>query len=303
MDILRRMSQALDYIEENLTDEIDLETVAKKACCSNYNFQRMFAFITDVTLAEYIRRRRLTQAALELQNSDISIVDLAVKYGYESYAAFSRAFYHLHGIKPSLARNEGVSLKAYPKITLQLSIKGEAAMEYRIESKPAFEIYGLETVCMNIGDENYLSSAQHWQECVKSGEHDKLAANAKAFPDFMNAEAKPYNYCTVNGASYPHSTRNNAYQYMLFCFKGENDPLPGYATASIPAATYAIFTMEPCKWEDIYDKLGKLKKRIFTEWLPTSEYELAETSDFEFYASFGELACLELWYPIKKLWR
>ena len=303
MDILRRMSQVLDYIEENLTDEIDLETVAKKACCSNHNFQRMFSFITDVTLSEYIRRRRLTQAALELQNSDISIVDLATKYGYESYASFSRAFNQLHGINPSLARNEGVQLKAYPKISLQISIKGETAVEYRIESKPAFEIYGIETVCSAIGDDNYPSTARHWQGCVKNGEHDKLAASAEAFPDFMNADAKPYKYCTVNGASYPHSTRSTEYQYMLFCFKGESKPSPDYATANIPAATYAVFPMKPCKWEDIYDNLSKLKKRIFTEWLPTSEYELAETTDFEFFASSGELACLELWYPIKKLGR
>jgi len=122
MDLLRRMSQALDYIEENLTYEIDYETVAQKACCSSYNFQRMFSFMSDVTLAEYIRRRRLTQAALELQNSDIAIVDLAVKYGYESSAAFSRAFALLHGVKPSSARKEGVALQAYPKISFQISI-------------------------------------------------------------------------------------------------------------------------------------------------------------------------------------
>ena len=163
MDVLKRMSQALDYIEENLTDKIDFEAVAQKAYCSSYNFQRMFSFITDVTLAEYIRRRRLTQAALELQNSDISIFDIAVKYGYESSAAFYRPFYHLHGIKPGAARKEGVALKAYPKITLQISVKGEKSMEYRIKSKPAFDIYGIETICSTIGDENYPTTGQHWQ--------------------------------------------------------------------------------------------------------------------------------------------
>jgi len=301
MDVFRRMSRAIDYIEENLTNEIDFGAVAQKAYCSSYNFQRMFSFITDVTLAEYVRRRRLTQAALELQNSGICIVDLSVKYGYESSAAFSRAFYNLHGVKPSSARDGGVLLKSYPKISLQISIKGEKPMEYRIESKPAFDIYGIETVCSTIGDENYLSSVQHWQKCAKNGETSKLEESAGKFPDFMKANAsKPYDYCAINGASYPRGTRNDIYQYMLFCFKGAENPPPNYATVHVPAATYAIFTIGPIKWEDIYDLLGKLQKRIFTEWLPTSDYELAEAADFEFFGSAGGFAYVELWYPLKK---
>ena len=301
MDLLRRISQALDYIEENLTYEIDYETVAQKACCSSYNFQRIFSFITDVTLAEYIRRRRLTQAALELQNSEINVVDVAVKYGYESSAAFSRAFTHLHGVKPSLARNEGVALQAYPKITFQISMKGEKSMEYRIESKPAFDIYGIETVCSTIGDENYASTAQHWQQCVKNGSCQRLEDSAGAFPDFMDASMlRADRYCTVNGVSYPRGTRNNTFQFMLFCFKGTENPPPEFTTVHIPAATYAVFSVGPVRWEDNYDTIGKLRKRIFAEWFPTSEYELADAADFEFFGSSGELAMLELWYPLKK---
>ena len=301
MDILRRMSQALDYIEENLRSEIDLETVAKKAHCSNYNFQRMFSFITDVTLAEYIRRRRLTLAALEVQNSKISIVDLSVKYGYDSSAAFSRAFYHLHGIKPSSARNEGVALKAYPKITLQISIQGEKSMEYRIESKPAFDIYGIETICSTIGNENFLTPAQLWQQNIANEEINKLEACAGKIPDFIGKNAvTPDRYCIVNAASFPHPAEKNTFKYMLFCFKGENSPPSKYVSTHVPAATYVIFPMELCKWEEIDGLLSKLQKRIFTEWFPTSDYELADTADFVFYGASGELAYLELWYPLKK---
>lgn len=90
MDWLNKMNNAIDYIENNLLHEIDLDIVAQKAFCSNYNFQRMFSFITDVTLTEYIRRRKLTLAALELQSSKIKIIDLAFKYGYESSVSFGR---------------------------------------------------------------------------------------------------------------------------------------------------------------------------------------------------------------------
>ena len=248
---------------------------------------------------EYIRRRRLTQAALEIQNSDISIIDLAVKYGYESSVAFSRAFYHLHGIKPSSARNEGAALKAYPKITLQISIKGESSMEYRIESKPAFDIYGIETICSTIGDENYLTMAQHWQQNVKNGEVYKIEEWAAVTPGFVGKNAPiPDRYCTVNAASFPRSTEENTFRYMLFCFKGMDNPPSKYVSVNIPAATYAIFPMELCKWEEIDGLLGKLQKRIFTEWFPTSDYELAEAADFVFYGAAGELAYLELWYSV-----
>ncbi|MCZ4151235.1 AraC family transcriptional regulator, partial [Escherichia coli] len=98
MDWLMRMNRALDYIEMNLTGEIELNEVARCACCSSHQFQKMFSFITNVSLAEYIRRRRLTLAAIELQNSEIKVVDVAIKYGYESPVSFARAFQSLHGV-------------------------------------------------------------------------------------------------------------------------------------------------------------------------------------------------------------
>ena len=137
MDMLMKMNAALDYIEKNLTAEIDFLTVAQQAGCSSYNFQRMFSFVTDVSLAEYIRRRRLTQAAVELQNSGAKVIDVAMKYGYDSLVSFARAFTNLHGITPSNAKQPGVELKAYPRISFQISIKGEKEMNYRIETKEA----------------------------------------------------------------------------------------------------------------------------------------------------------------------
>ncbi len=119
MDWLKKMNEALDYIEDNLTEEIDFVTVAQKACCSSYNFQRMFSFITDITLAEYIRRRKLTNAAFELQNGHIKIIDLALNYGYESPISFTRAFKVMHGITLTQARKErGNIIKSLSKAFL-----------------------------------------------------------------------------------------------------------------------------------------------------------------------------------------
>lgn len=102
---------------DNITNEIDLTKIAQLACCSTYNFQRMFSFIADISIVEYIRRRRLTLAALELQQGKIKVVDLALKYGYESPVSFTRAFQALHGITPTEARNSNVSLKAFSRFS------------------------------------------------------------------------------------------------------------------------------------------------------------------------------------------
>jgi len=138
MDLLERVNGALHYIEENLTDEIDFQEVARIACCSEYHFKRMFAFLAGVTLSEYIRRRRLTLAAFELQDSGKRVIDVALKYGYNSPDAFTRAFH-----TPTEARQTRHLLKAYPRMTFQLTIKGGREMNYRIVEKEAFRIVGI----------------------------------------------------------------------------------------------------------------------------------------------------------------
>ena len=135
LDSLRNMNNALAYIEEHLTDDIDYREVSKIACCSEYHFKRMFSFLSGIGLSEYIRRRRLTLAALDLKDTKLRIIDVAVKYGYGSEDSFSRAFYSMHGILPSEARSENTQLKAYPRMAFQLSIKGGCEMNYRIVEK------------------------------------------------------------------------------------------------------------------------------------------------------------------------
>ena len=143
MDWLDRMNRAMDYMETHLADEISYEEIARKACCSSYHFQRMFPFITGVPLSEYIRRRRLTLAAFDLQTAGCKVIDVALKYGYESPESFTRAFKSLHGISPAAARRVGASLKAYPRMAFQLSIKGDIEMKYRIETREAFDVFGI----------------------------------------------------------------------------------------------------------------------------------------------------------------
>jgi len=115
----------------------------------------MFSIIADMTLSEYIRRRRLTLAAFELQTTGIKIIDLSLKYGYESSEAFTRAFNAIHGVSPSLARQKGTPLKAYPRISFYLTLKGDVPMDYRIEQKDAFTLYGIERIISTANGQNW----------------------------------------------------------------------------------------------------------------------------------------------------
>lgn len=143
VDSLTRLNEAIAYIEANLTEEIDVQEAARLAYCSEYHFKRMFSFLAGISLSEYIRRRRLTLAALELSDSSMRILDIAIRYGYRSADAFTRAFQQMHGITPSEARQSGQHLKAFPRMTFQLTIQGGCEMNYRLEQKEAFHIVGL----------------------------------------------------------------------------------------------------------------------------------------------------------------
>ncbi|MGX7227680.1 helix-turn-helix transcriptional regulator [Enterococcus malodoratus] len=138
MDNLENMKRAIDYIEENLVGEIEYPKIAQIALCSQYHFKRMFVFLIGIPLSEYIRRRRLTMAALDLQNTDDKVIDIAVKYGYSSADAFSRAFQGMHAVTPSQARKKDVRLKVQPRVSFALSLKGVIEMNYRIVEKKSF---------------------------------------------------------------------------------------------------------------------------------------------------------------------
>lgn len=294
MDWITKMNAALEYIEDNLTDEIDLDEVCRRAYCSSYNFQRLFSFITDVSLAEYIRRRRITSAAFELQQTDQKVIDIAMKYGYESSTSFSRAFSAIHGITPMEARQSGVVLKAYPKISFQISIKGEKEMKYRIETKEAFTVFGIETLASLSGEEGYLRPDQLWKKCQSNGEYEKLYEDAGDLPDFAEA-----NYCKIHAIENYRKTEGNTFAYMLFAFKTQNSKTDGYTQIHIPSQTYAVFTSDKFEWKDFDEVLSNMQKRFYSEWLPTAKYERADAANFEIYGGDDDFGYLELWFPIE----
>jgi len=167
MDWINQLNEAINYIEENLTGEISYDTISQIVGCSVYNFQRMFSYIADKPLSEYIRNRRLTLAAFDILNSTDRIIDISFKYGYESQDSFSRAFRSFHGVLPSVVRNETVQLKSCPKLSFQITIKGENHMNYQIVQFPAFKVVGITNRVNTL--EAFKIVPQIWENAWKDG--------------------------------------------------------------------------------------------------------------------------------------
>jgi len=303
MDWLTRMNAAIAYVEENLHGEIDHNELARIACCSAHNFFRIFSYMADASLAEYVRRRRLTLAAQALQNSDIKVVDVALKYGYDSPVSFARAFQVMHGVTPTEARTDGVMLKAYPRIAFQISIKGEKEMDYRIESKEAFQLFGIERVYAadekageRLDDHSILvDNADLWEECVANGTLEKLEKDAGDLPAFVSSHlGKIHSVCDYR------ETEGETYPSMLGAFRSANSKVDGYTVVDVPAHTWAIFPTGKLPHDEINDAVATLYKRIFTEWLPTSNYEQVSNIDIELEGGDEKYAFGEVWLAVRK---
>lgn len=276
----------MNYIETHLEDKMNYEEIAQIACCSVYHFQRMFTFMTDITLSEYVRRRKMTLAAFELQNSDIKIIDLALKYGYESPEAFTRAFQNLHGITPTSARRLGANIKAYPRISFQLTVKGVNEMNYKIVEKEAFQVYGIERIFDTKDGENLREIPNFWSQNINNGELLKLSKSAGC-PSSINAIC---GYQEMEGTTFP---------YMLCTMKTPLSDTTGYTVVDVPKSTWAVFVNEAHSIEDTSKETQALSSRVFTEWLLTADYDLVPGYDFEmYYSDFKGKFYEEIWLRV-----
>ncbi|WP_243556133.1 AraC family transcriptional regulator [Priestia megaterium] len=289
MDVLRNINRALHYIEENLTNDIDFREVARLALCSEYYFKRMFSFLAGITLSEYIRRRRLTLAAFELKDSNIKVIDVAIKYNYSSPDSFTRAFQNLHGITPSEAKKNGSSLKAFPKMTFQLSIKGGNEMNYRIEEKEAFHIVGI----------------KERVPIIFHGVNPKIAAMWESLNDETIRKLKELSNVTPLGLL---SASVNFSEGRME-EKGQLDHYIGVATTKdcpdhlvqleVPAGTWAVFEAVGPFPDTLQDVWG----RIYSEWFPSSNYEQVEGPEIlwnEHKNVTSPAFKSEIWIPVLK---
>ncbi|WP_438447346.1 AraC family transcriptional regulator [Gorillibacterium sp. sgz5001074] len=282
MDWVARMNAAIDYMEEHLTEEIAYRDIAKAACCSEHHFQRMFSFMTDMSLSEYMRRRRLTLAAFELYGSTVKVVDLALKYGYDSPEAFTRAFQNMHGITPTAARSSGATVKSYPRMSFQLTIKGVTGMDYRIEVTPAFQVLGFShRVSMEMA---FAAVPGIWSKAQADGIFERLWAVGKAEHPLSGL----LGVCA--GGQWG---KGEAFDYVL-AVVSEDSATDGMTEWTFPATTWAVFNApgQPEGLQDIW-------RRMYAEWLPASVYEPGDLPAIERYLP-PDMNRNELWIPVVK---
>ena len=302
MDWIKGMQKAIDYIEENLTEEINYEKVAAESFSSSYHFQRVFSILCGYTLGEYIRLRRLSLAGAELANGKEKVIDIALKYGYDSPDSFAKAFQKFHGITPSQARADGSKLKSFSRLSIKISLEGGSIMNYRIETKPQFTLLGYkkrfegtpydELRHKQEGDFFITTRAHQWM--LKGMANDKLS-----------------DYCVITNMNddgydfYIASTIDNWERDNLY-----NSKVTGidfmdkfqFEEIIIPERTYAIFETE--KQRMPIPEYFDLRKQIAAEWLSNNEYQMINAPEIAVYhwgivGGYTERT-IEIWIPIEK---
>jgi len=283
MEWIQNLNQAIKYIDEHLTEEIDYDKIAQIAGCSTYHFQKMFVYMAEIPLSEYIRRRKMTLAAVELQTTKEKIIDMALKYGYSSPTAFNRAFQSIHGVAPSTVRNEGVYVKSFSPLKFKITIRGVEEMNYRLETKETFKIAGVSMPLSKNIEENFAVIPQKWQKISTDGTLEKIVT-------LMNTELMG-----VLGVSVC-STKEQWKYFIAVATTSNNTEFEEHI---VPKATWAIFS-----GSGIGASIQELEKKIITEWLPTSgyEYDNAVAVDVEVYLNADpENAQYEVWIPVVKV--
>ena len=284
MEWLKNLSNAIDYIENNLAGEISYEEAAKIACCSTYYFERMFTYVAGISLSEYIRRRRMTQAAFDLQTTDMKVLDAALKYGYASPTSFNRAFQSVHGISPISAKIQGSVLNAYPPLKFSVKVTGGNVMSYRVEEKEAIRIVGIRIPLTFDMEENKKIVPPFWSKALKSSQFPKICSLSNQSPE------------GVLGVTACQSS-DEIYYYIA---AATDKPAPkDMFEYEIPAAAWVIFESDGRFKESIQS----IFRRFLTEWLPFSGYTYAELPDIEVYPISRERpqeGHSEVWIAVKK---
>jgi len=278
------IGEAINYIEENITQELTIESIAKKALISPFYFQKGFAMLCGFTVSEYIRCRRLALAGSELVASDEKLIDIAIKYGYDSPDSFTKSFTRFHGATPTAVRKNGAMIKSFAPLKIKFALEGGYSMDYKIVEKDAFTVIGMSRVFQY---ENAMEDVP------------------KLWTEFLNA-GKGNNICGMYGINIDESMSGNKFEYLIADnYNAAMDIPEGYVTKVIPKFTWAVFTCKGAMPQSMQD----VNKKIFSEWLPNcKDYEIAAGCCIEMYndpadypkGTQDENYLSEMWIPVKR---
>lgn len=285
------IQNAINYIEDNLTEELNFSAIAEKAACSPYYFQKIFIVLCDMTLGEYIRNRRLALAGSELISSDIKVIDLALKYGYSTPESFTRAFTLFHGVNPTEARRCSSKLRSFSRLTVELSLKGGKNMNYRIIEKTEFTVIEKADV-HKLNDNDVVSDTvpQVWAKANTDGTIERLVSLASE-REFI------FGICYGNGKA---EFGEDSFEYSIAAVCTDDTTAPeGYRISRIPARTWLAVECKGTCSETVQEQWREMCASFF----PSSGYTPTYEMDIEAYPAGDPSAPdykFEIWVPVVK---
>ena len=299
MDWITGIQNAINYIEDHITEELDYTQIAGESFSSPFHFQRVFSILCGYTLGEYIRSRRLTLAGAELASTREKVIDVAYKYGYDSPESFAKAFQKFHGITPTQARGGGAMLKSFSRLSIKVSLEGGSIMNYRIEEKNAMLLTGYKR--RFTGSPNDKQEQDHNFACESRLEQAILEGLCREhetiYQVLTNFDAEGYDFYY-------------AYQFPSWALEDLED-LPAdiqarFDNVNVPEGQYLVCETERCQFPTA--KMDELRRKAISEWLPTSGYELRDAPEIGVIHWFWEEGndklnhsrYCELWLPIAK---
>jgi len=287
MDYLSLLSTAVSYLETHLKEDPSYLDAAEAVALSPYHFMRVWKAVTGYTVDEYVRKRKLYLAALDLSSSKETVLEVGYRYGYMTPESFTKAFVSFHGVTPTYARKHRGSIQQFLPLEITTSIKGGHVMEYKIEKKKAFKIIGLK---QSFDTETaYDRIPAFWGEAMK-----KICT-----PDAPNRAL--IEKCRIGeyGVCVSKPNCKDFDYYIAGDYHGEKVP-EGYEVLEVPARLWARFR---CLGK-LPGSIQSVNTRIYSEWLPNNkEYEMDGNIDLEYYSDGDGQADdyeSEIWFPIKK---
>jgi len=284
MHWLKTLNDTLDYVEEHITEDMNVQNIAKMVHSSYHHFARTFHILSGVTLVEYIRKRRLTLAANDLVGSDVKVIDIAYKYQYSTPESFSKAFKEFHGVSPRDAKNYKGELKSFCKLSFKLQIGGIKEMNYKMIHKEALHFSGYSIDVKTKDGQNFIDIPAFWQEMFTNGKFPGLVENA----DEMG----------VVGICYGYDKEISEFKYMIG-IKSSTYKADGMIDVEFGPEDFAAFKCEG----KLPESIQKTTKYIYNEWFPSSNYEHTGGPEIEIYpggnTESDDYVCY-YWIPVKQ---
>lgn len=292
MNINTVFNDVINYIEENLYNDIKYEELAKMMGVSVFHFQRLFSFLAEIPIGEYIRCRRLTLAGFDIQKSNEKIIDVALKYRYESHSSFSRAFQLFHGVTPTAVRNEGISIRVYPPIYLNITMQGKDIIKFRVEKIEKYQLFGKDDIIVPMEHKYALDFIKNYGDMViGNGSHAAINI-AAGYP--VDDE---HSFHLLHGIYFKDKESNTRFMYGWE--KPEYEIEEHFTLVDVPKTTWAVFTY----YGEHMEGLPKIWAYIYTSWLYTSDYKIEDYIILEkesWHDDNQKIICAEVWLPIKE---